>query len=716
MRLRTRLKEWFAAHPDIRRTMQAYVLFSLREEADFPSRLFEYLYETPGLAPDLGDLKWLLATLSEADRSDPANRSDWRQMLDHWPGHLPRELDVLAIAHRFAEGDAELESVLTAMSQPSPYPKKSTRDQDDDLATETERLARFKQDRAWFAERRLRLRAGEGEEIGRAARGYMQSRPGLLIGSVQDRLVKWLGEDLASDALAGFDAVLSLADLLSPGDVSRKRAAHRVASYGGLAILIGVVQRFRQGQRLDGIPREALLVAHLLEDFLDWSGGDEEADVIHGVLQNAVETSLDTWTGWHRLMIEPQLDIGEGQVSGLYELTHGSRFREHADKLLIEWLGRYPAMSQSAAMSMVDTLLRSKRFDDVKRIATDWQSRVLPDYRAALAWISVDWVSDFERHRGALKGYGVRHPLLLSAIEDRLELGSDTLRQARLSDDQIEWLLREFCAAWPYTSYFEGDGEAKDEQKASELLNGLIDRLAASPLAGAGAAFDRLLRMPDTGYHANLRHAAAQHRQAQGEAAFRPVSPDELAALLKEGPPTTIDELQAIVLDVMDDVQERLRGSDTDMTAPFWDGDVPHNENYGRDRLADLITPYLEPYAIQRIPERDMPDNKRADLAFAHGLMQLPMEIKGQWHDDVWDAASGQLDELYLRDWRAQDRGIYVVLWFGTLPSKSGRRLKVSPEGVSPGKPDEMKTMLEARMPRHRRHAIAVRVVDLGRK
>jgi len=47
------------------------------------------------------------------------------------------------------------------------------------------------------------------------------------------------------------------------------------------------------------------------------------------------------------------------------------------------------------------------------------------------------------------------------------------------------------------------------------------------------------------------------------------------------------------------------------------------------------------------------------------------VEFKGQWHDDVWNASSVQLIEQYTKDWRADGRGIYVVLWFGTVSGKT---------------------------------------------
>ena len=114
-----------------------------------------------------------------------------------------------------------------------------------------------------------------------------------------------------------------------------------------------------------------------------------------------------------------------------------------------------------------------------------------------------------------------------------------------------------------------------------------------------------------------------------------------------------------------------------------------------------------------------MPHSKRVDLAIARGRMQIPKEIKGQWHDDVWNAANSQLASQYLIDWRSEGRGIYCVLWFGDVPSATGRRLKVPPVGVaSPLSPNEMRDALVALIPEPRRSFIDVWVLDLsfGRK
>jgi hypothetical protein len=96
--------------------------------------------------------------------------------------------------------------------------------------------------------------------------------------------------------------------------------------------------------------------------------------------------------------------------------------------------------------------------------------------------------------------------------------------------------------------------------------------------------------------------------------------------------------------------------------------------------------------------------------------MRLPVEIKGQWHADVWTAADSQLDRLYTADYAAERRGIYLVLWFGRqvpkskLPRSSGRGKR------APTSPEELRTKLIASSRAAQEGRVAVVVLDLERK
>src|SRR5471032_14948 len=225
---------------------------------------------------------------------------------------------------------------------------------------------------------------------------------------------------------------------------------------------------------------------------------------------------------------------------------------------------------------------------------------------------------------------------------------------------------------------------------------------------------DVVTRLPRT-YSDLIRHMAAEQWQKRAETNYSPLMPNQLRGILSDSTPSQIDDLKAMVVEELTVMQKILIGDELDQVRDFWnDMGIPHAENRCRDRLAAMVGPALAPYGIQRITEADMPQTKRADLAFSAGDMQLPMEVKGQWHDDVWNAATDQLDARYLIDWRSEQRGIYCVLWFGDLPSASRRRLKVPPSKFPfPTSEGEMQRLLVQTIPEARRHRIDVIVLDL---
>jgi hypothetical protein len=209
---------------------------------------------------------------------------------------------------------------------------------------------------------------------------------------------------------------------------------------------------------------------------------------------------------------------------------------------------------------------------------------------------------------------------------------------------------------------------------------------------------------------------AGEQRQKRAEESFEALPVPALGSLVTDRAPTNIDDLRSVIVEELGTAQAKLIGEDIDELRDFWsDEGIPRDENRCRDRLAAMIGPELARYGIQRITEADMPQSKRADLAYAIGQMQLPMEIKGQWHAEVWDAASNQLDVQYLSDWRSEQRGIYCVLWFGDQSSSTGRRLQAPPHGLSrPTSAEDMRMMLVERIPASRRHTIDVIVLDLA--
>ena len=119
-----------------------------------------------------------------------------------------------------------------------------------------------------------------------------------------------------------------------------------------------------------------------------------------------------------------------------------------------------------------------------------------------------------------------------------------------------------------------------------------------------------------------------------------------------------------MTLEALETAQRLLRGSDVDWYRGFLREDGRHkDEEPCRDEIIKMLRAVDN--SLEYIPETHVADDKRVDIvAQAHERLILPIEIKGQWHPELWSAADKQLNHLYVNDWRAE-RGIYLVLWFG---------------------------------------------------
>ena len=212
-------------------------------------------------------------------------------------------------------------------------------------------------------------------------------------------------------------------------------------------------------------------------------------------------------------------------------------------------------------------------------------------------------------------------------------------------------------------------------------------------------------------YVNSMRHVLAMQRKARRDHDYIAPTLGQLGAVVADGLPESVDDMRAYFADRIETVRQRMQGSNTDMWQAYWSDERPNDEIYCRNRLVEHVSGQLPP-SIRFEPERYMAGQKRADIAVIRNTIMLPVEIKGQWNREVWDAACEQLDANYTRDWQAEGRGVYIVLWFGDV---AGKNLPAHPEGLPPPKtPGELKNILEDRIPEARRSDLDVFVIDVS--
>ncbi|HEX8215644.1 MAG TPA: hypothetical protein VF582_09285, partial [Allosphingosinicella sp.] len=410
--------------------------------------------------------------------------------------------------------------------------------------------------------------------------------------------------------------------------------------------------------------------------------------------------------------VEPQLLRRSQHVDRLWAIMRGDDGGLGAH-LAECWLTRFPDMSGEAEVEMIDRLIRSNRRDALRALLADRQGKALDDERRR-NWEAVALIVNFDTARARL-GDAIEPELLWhlrARIGGRRYHNDGEGSPAFLSVEQLAWIIATFRTLWPSAerpgSVTTGDVNPWD---ASDYLWSLIKLLGNDVSPEGLRALADLRDAPADGYTLALRIVAAEQRQKQADEGYTPPTLDQIKSVLDAGPPGSVADLRAIVVEELEELGRRLRGSSEDEVDLFWtDDDLPRSENECRDRVVTLLRGHLAPLAIYPIDEADMPQGKRADIVFYHNALWLPVEAKRQQHPDLWVAIEQQLERLYTGHWQAEGQGVFLVFWFG-----STFNVPACPDGgPKPTTAAELQAALDAH-PASKAGRVQVIVLDLSR-
>lgn len=706
------LRSRLASHDTLRRAIQEYALYVARPRPRIWMAQIDLERRFIGLFECSKDITWFLRRLSETQNKDPALRDDWKDLMRLALSRDGFEPEVLEASYQFQSGDSQLKAYVQKLLNPL-SPGRKRKQNYLKLKQERKNRVTYEIIRRQYSLKRDELRAGNFSEI------FDPSQIYLGLGEYRDhmhseRLIAWFGPELEKDAMCGFEAVLHRRDTPSPDEIAQSYSESKRWNYS-YAVLAGLIARQRSGLGITDLSKEVqtagLLICH---DIASMCSDLDDMNSLRDTLERAVIPTYQDRENFARLWVEPSLVARCNHAPGLHIFAHNESWQQAGATLASEWLIRFPNLPHNVEEELVNCLIYSGAYVPLASIAAARHAMIFADVDRLLTWLAIDVLVRFETVRPDILGIGARDPEFIWHLRDIFMLDKRDVA-SRVSPEQAKWIVSEFRAQWPRSS-LRGHGSGNiNAYNATDFLIAMINRISNDANVECIDAMSTLIAGPSDTYSELIRHKAAEQRQKRAEEDFAPIPPKYLNALLTEGPPSNVEDLKSIVLEELLVAQKILTGDDLDQVRDFWnESGVPHNENRCRDRLAALIGPTLQQYGIQRITEADMPNTKRADLAFTCGHLQLPMEVKGQWHSEVWQAATDQLDLKYLIDWRSEQRGIYCVFWFGDLPSASGRRLQAQHQGCNvPTSADEMRNILIQNIPEARRMMIDVVVLDL---
>ena len=249
-------------------------------------------------------------------------------------------------------------------------------------------------------------------------------------------------------------------------------------------------------------------------------------------------------------------------------------------------------------------------------------------------------------------------------------------------------------------------------KQASRFVNGLIQRLAASPTKDASQALAALLADPALSAWSDVLSRARDAQQVTWrDANYRHFTIEQVCQTLNDGTPTNAADLAALLMDRFDEIADRIRTNNANYWRPYWNEDknqnptTPKHENSCRDALLRDLRLYF----TNAEPEVQNIGNTRTDICVAYPSFQVPVEIKKNSHQELWSSMRNQLIAKYTIDPNTDGYGIYLVFWFGkdlTPPPPSGTR---------PTNTEELKKRLKATLSPDEARKISVCVIDVSR-
>ena len=216
------------------------------------------------------------------------------------------------------------------------------------------------------------------------------------------------------------------------------------------------------------------------------------------------------------------------------------------------------------------------------------------------------------------------------------------------------------------------DRQVTPPMQASRLVNGLVQRLAASPAKDASNALNRLLaELALSRWHDVLSQARDAQQVTWRDASYSHPTIEQVCQTLNDGKPANAADLAGLVMDQLDKIACKIRGGPTSDWRQYWNVDQYNRptcekpEDACRDNLLSDLQNRLEQLDIDAQPEGRYTNDKRSDIRVYFGGFNVPVEIKKNSHQKLWSSLRNQLIAQYTIDSNTDGYGIYlgVLVW-----------------------------------------------------
>ncbi|NUF39274.1 hypothetical protein HUN22_16670, partial [Acinetobacter lactucae] len=523
-------------------------------------------------------------------------------------------------------------------------------------------------------------------------------------------IAAWLGDEISNICMEGFENFLTnRVPEVKAEDILEIRKEGRI--YNEVFILIAALaERVRKNIGLNDLPDERLFAGYFTlmnrryDQVVKIPEVFEEIEnelLRRGCLEEALQ-----------LFYEPLFQSRFADIEGLYNIMNGEKYKSFNIELAKRWMKQFPLIALKPESELIDSLLYAGQFDFLKEFLS--QRTKLENIEQKKNWIGIGLIIDFEE---TIKQFQreLSDRDFIWTIRDRLNgRYRENKANLQLSVNFLEWLMTTFRTVYPNAGHpmgvYSGDRQPWD---AADFLKGIVAQLAKNPSDEASRALERLKNAEQDSYTDLIKTLQYEQKQIRVESLYTPPTIEQIKAISEDLPPQSISDLQAFILEELAVVQAKIRSDDAESWRGFYDDNAkPYKEERCRDHLIGLLRQGSNEVVYE--VEVHEADDKEADIGCTVGQLRLPIEVKGQWHPELWTGADNQLNKLYAQDWRAEGRGIYLVLWFGLRTDN--KKLKSRGKGKPiPTAADQLKEMLIESSQAAKTGQIEIVVLDITR-
>jgi len=427
-----------------------------------------------------------------------------------------------------------------------------------------------------------------------------------------------------------------------------------------------------------------------------------------------------------RQYLEPQLANPACNHPDVWLLRGDEAFSHLRAKLSIEWLRRFPRLEFSALDSLFEIAAKYGNREYLTQLILERCTEFICYCPSSTG---NEWIEQRRSFWFLRAWYFLHTPptacwnwfkadknnlLLLNGRSGRF-YESENSHWPKLTSVKVEAILDAFIDQWPkvdLTSHWDTD--SPKEEEAYRFLTDVIWPISSDDPKDALPVIERLLadyRYVDL--HNDLKSMRAMHSRQKALIDFEPPTPPEIIDRLDRDKVVTVEGLRQLVIQELQEFQKAIDGGEFNSADRFYEKGERLDEVRSTEIIAERLSLRLEPQGITITPEHQLKNANRSDFTVTKMISGkrrlLVTEVKGQWHKDLYTAASAQLHERYSIHQDAEQQGIYLVIWFGEDEKVAGLKNRDIRSAW------DLKKRIEETVPPELKGLIDVFVLDVSR-